>query len=277
MDGDALVVVGAGGMGRAIARRQGAGKTVLLCDFDETILEAAAAALKGEGHRVTAQHVDVSSPQSVAALAKTAAALGSVTQVVHTAGLSPVQASAAAILSVDLAGAALVLEEFGQGVAAGGAGVVISSMAGHMAAPLAPEQEAALATTPASELLHLPFASPEAVTDPGLAYGLAKRANQLRVQAASVTWGERGARVNSISPGVISTPMGQQELESASGQMMRAMIDASAAGRLGTPDDIAAAAAFLLGPESSFITGTDLLADGGVVAALRSGRLTLTA
>jgi NAD(P)-dependent dehydrogenase (short-subunit alcohol dehydrogenase family) len=277
MDREVLVVVGAGGMGRAIARRQGSGKTVLLADFDEATLAAAAGALAGDGHTVTTQQVDVSSTESVSALAKTAAGLGHVTQVVHTAGLSPVQASAAAILKVDLLGAALALEEFGRVIAAGGAGVVISSMAGHMTAPLAAEQEAALARTPAGELLQLPFASPDVVTDPGLAYGLAKRANHLRVQSASIAWGERGARINSISPGVISTPMGQQELESASGQVMRAMIEASATGRLGTPDDIAAATAFLLGPESSFITGTDLLVDGGVVAALRSGRLNLTA
>ncbi len=276
MDKDVLVVVGTGGMGRAIAHRLGAGRKVLLADFDEATLDAAVSALTGDGHGVTAQQVDVSSPESVAALAGTAASLGSVTQVAHTAGLSPVQAPAAAILRVDLLGAALVLEEFGRVIAPGGAGLVISSMAGHMMPPLAAEQEAALAQTPASELLTLPFASPDTVTDPGQAYGLAKRANQVRVQAASLAWGERGARVNSISPGIISTPMGQQELGSASGEFMRAMIAASGTGRLGTPDDIAAAAAFLLGPDSSFITGTDLLVDGGVVAALRSGRLNLT-
>ncbi|HVB44103.1 MAG TPA: SDR family oxidoreductase [Streptosporangiaceae bacterium] len=274
---DVLVVVGVGGMGRAIARRQGTGKRVLLADFDETTLQAAADALEGDGHAVTAQHVDVSSLESVSALAAAAAALGSVTQVVSTAGLSPVQAPAAAILKVDLLGVALVLDEFGRVIAPGGAGVVVASMAGHMMPPLAPEQEAALAAAPVGELLRLPFASPDTVTDSGQAYGLAKRANHLRVQAASLAWGERGARINSISPGIISTPMGQAELGSASGQFMRVMISASGTGRLGTPDDIAAATAFLLGPESSFITGTDLLVDGGVVAALRSGRLNLGA
>jgi len=168
-----------------------------------------------------------------------------------------------------------MLEEFGRVIAVEGAGIVISSMAGHLAPPLAAEQEKALAHTPADELLRLPVASPDNVTDPRVAYGIAKRANRLRVQAASVAWGQRGARINSVSPGIISTPMGQQELASEAGQGMRAMIDASAAGRLGTPDDIAAAVAFLLGPESTFITGTDLLVDGGVVAALRSGRLKL--
>jgi NAD(P)-dependent dehydrogenase (short-subunit alcohol dehydrogenase family) len=270
-----LVVIGVGGMGQAIARRQGAGKAVLLADFNEPTLKAAAETLLGEGHDVTTHRVDVSSHESVAELAGKAAALGSVTQVAHTAGLSPTQAPAAAILRVDLAGVAFVLEEFGRVIATGGTGVVISSMAGHLAPPLTAEQEAALALTPADELLRLPFVSPEQLSDPHLAYTIAKRANHLRVQAASGPWGERGARVNTISPGVISTPMGQQELASDHGQAMRAMINVSGTGRLGTPDDIASVTAFLLGPESSFMTGTDLLVDGGVVAALRSGRLNL--
>lgn len=276
MDREVLVVIGAGGMGRVIARRQGAGRTVLLADVDGAALKLAADALTGDGYSVTAQQVDVSSPESVRALAETAAALGGVTQVVHTAGLSPAQAPAAAILKVDLLGVALVLDAFGRVISAGGAGVVIASMAGHQMAPLGAEQEAALGRMPAGDLLRLPFASPDTVTDPGAAYVLAKRANQLRVQAAAVAWGERGARINSISPGIIATPMSEQELGSAAGRMMRTMIEASAAGRPGLPEEIAAAAAFLLGPESSFITGTDLLVDGGVVAALRSGRLALT-
>ena len=205
----------------------------------------------------------------MAALADRAAELGSVTEVVHTAGLSPVQAPAPAILAVDLLGVALVLEEFGRVVSPGGAGVVISSMAGHLAAPLDAEQKQALAHTPADELLDLPLLGQ--VTSAAAGYGLAKRANHLRVQAASGTWGRRGARINSISPGIISTPMGQQELAGDSGTAMRTMIDASAAGRLGTPADIAAATAFLLGPDSTFVSGTDLLVDGGVVAVLRAG------
>jgi NAD(P)-dependent dehydrogenase (short-subunit alcohol dehydrogenase family) len=158
-------------------------------------------------------------------------------------------------------------------VAPGGAGVVIASMAGHLAGSLPPDQEEALMKRPADELLGLPFLQPAAIPNPGVAYTIAKRANLLRVMAASATWGQRGARINSISPGVISTPMGQQELASPSGQMMRAMIATSGTGRMGTPNDIAEAAAFLLGSGSSFITGSDLLVDGGVIAAVRSGRL----
>ncbi|MFH9572132.1 SDR family oxidoreductase [Streptomyces sp. NPDC017230] len=273
MGTNVVVVIGVGGMGQAIARRQGAGNKLLLADYDERTLAAVADLLRGQGHDVVTRPVDVSSRPSVTALADAAAQLGSVTQVVHTAGLSPVQAPADAVLKVDLLGTALVLEAFGRVVAPGGAGVVISSMAGHMLpAPLSAEQERALAHTPADELLELPFADPE-VLGRGT-YGFAKYGNRLRVQAASASWGERGARINCISPGVIATPMGQQELAGDSGRAMRAMISASGTGRVGTPDDIAEAAAFLLGPGSTFITGNDLLVDGGVVAAIRSGRLT---
>jgi len=270
---EVLVVIGAGGMGRAIARRQGPGKTVLLADFNEDTLAAAADAARAEGHHVVTHRVDVSSRESVSALAREAASLGSVTQVVHTAGLSPAQAPTSAVLAVDLLGVALVLEEFGDVIAAGGAGVVIASVAGHLAPPLSAEQQRALAGTPADQLLDLPLVAQ--VTDAGLAYAVAKQCNLVRVQAASIAWGKRGARVNSISPGVICTPMAEQEMSSSTGDMLRPVIAASPAGRLGTPDDIAAAAAFLLGAESSFITGTDVLVDGGVVATLRCGDLSL--
>jgi NAD(P)-dependent dehydrogenase (short-subunit alcohol dehydrogenase family) len=274
MNSEVLVVIGVGGMGQAIARRQGPGKAVLLADFDKDTLDSAAEAMRGDGYDITTHPVDVSSPDSVAGLAEAAQALGSITQIAHTAGLSPVQAPAEAILRVDLLGVALVLEEFGRVIAPGGAGVVIASMAGHLASPLAPEHEQALAQAPTQELLHLPRTTDETVTaNPGGAYSLAKRANVLRVQTAATTWGERGERLNSISPGIISTPMGRQEMAGELGNLMRTMIEACPTGRPGTPNDIADAAAFLLGPTSTFITGTDLLVDGGFVAAHRSGRL----
>jgi NAD(P)-dependent dehydrogenase (short-subunit alcohol dehydrogenase family) len=266
---EVLTVIGVGGMGQAIARRLGAGKTVLLADYNEGTLTSAAESLTADGHHVESRSVDVSSPESVHGLAGFAASLGSVAQVAHTAGLSPSQASAEAILAVDLLGVALVLDEFGAVVAPGGAGVVIASMAGHMFPPLTAEQERALAHNPPGELMQLDFIS--SIGDPHFAYPIAKRANHIRVRAASAHWGRQGARINSISPGIISTPMGQQELASPVGDGMRAMVAMSATGRLGTPEDIALATAFLLGPDASFVTGTDLLVDGGVIAAIRSG------
>ena len=269
-----VVIIGTGGMGAAIARRIGPGRTIVLADHDETGLGDLASSMRGDGHDVVAQRVDVADRASVAALADVAADRGPVTGLAQTAGVSPQQAPVAAILGVDLVGTAIVLEEFQRVIAAGGAGVVISSMGGHMRTYPA-EIEQALANTPTDELLGLPFLSPQELTHPGAAYSLAKRANQLRVTAAAPSWGERGARINSISPGIISTPMGQMELSGPGGTSMRAMLAESATKRLGTPQDIAHAADFLLDPRSSFITGTDLLVDGGVIAALRSGRLSL--
>jgi NAD(P)-dependent dehydrogenase (short-subunit alcohol dehydrogenase family) len=268
---EVLIVLGVGGMGHAVARRLGAGKTVLLADNNAAALTSVAKALSADGHQVHSREVDVASPESVRTLAAHAASLGAVTQVAHTAGLSPSQASSEAILAVDLLGTALVLEEFGEVIAEGGAGVVVASMAGHLFPPLTAEQERALAHSPASELLALEFVSTHKTAAPGVAYGIAKQANHIRVRAASAQWGRRGARINSISPGIISTPMSHQELASPVGDAMRAMIAASATGRLGTPDDIAAATAFLLGPDASFITGTDLLVDGGATAAMKAG------
>jgi NAD(P)-dependent dehydrogenase (short-subunit alcohol dehydrogenase family) len=271
-----VVVIGAGGIGQAIARRQGFGRTLLVADFNPEILEVAANGLESSGYRVVRERIDVSSRESVRALAAAAAALGSVVQVIHTAGLSPNMADPDKILAVDLLGTALVLEELGRVIAPGGAGVVISSMAGHMLPALPPEQDEALARTPADDLLALPFLQPAAVPNSGVAYAISKRANHLRVQAASLDWGERGARINAISPGIIATPMAQHEMASPIGAGYRAMIEASPAKRMGNPDEVAAAAAFLLGPDAGFVTGSDLLIDGGVIPAIRAGRLKLS-
>jgi NAD(P)-dependent dehydrogenase (short-subunit alcohol dehydrogenase family) len=275
MSSDVVVVIGAGGIGRAIARRQGAGRTVLLADYSQPVLDAARGNLENSGHTVSARHVDVSSRESVRALAQAAAGLGPVVNVVNTAGLSPVQAPPAAILAVDLVGTALVFEEFGAVIAPGGAGLVISSMAGHMPPPLDLETARLLGQTPADELLALPVLSEQAVPNSGTAYALSKQANHARAQAAAVTWGERGARVNSLSPGIVLTPLARDEMSGPGAENYQKMIATSAAGRVGTTDEIAAAAAFLLGPDAGFITGADLLIDGGVIAAIRAGRIQL--
>lgn len=273
MDKGVLVVIGTGGMGVAVARRLSPGRSVLLADFNEVALDALATTLRDEGHAIITQKVDVSSRESVHALALAAAELGPVLQVVHTAGLSPAQAPAAAILRVDLFGVALVLEEFGAVVAPGAAGVIISSSSAHLIPPLDPAVERQIAEASADSLAELPFGSPEYFASPGHAYAFSKRANQIQVRAASTAWGRRGARVNTVSPGVISTAMGRQELDTESGAGMRAMVEGSGTGRLGTPDDIASAVTFLLSEAASFITGTDLLVDGGAVAAVTTGQI----
>jgi len=271
MKTEVIVVIGAGGNGMAIARRQGFGRHILLADFNEKLLDSALKELETASYKVSVQKVDVSSRESVRALADKAASLGSVINVVNTAGLSPNMAPPDRVLAVDLYGSAVVFEEFERVIAPGGAGLVVSSMAGHMSSPLPAEHD--LAFAPADELLGKPFLAPNAVPDSMVAYILSKRANHLRVQAASITWGKRGARVNSISPGIVATPLAQHELNSPIGDIYRAMIDASPAKRMASPDEIAVAANFLLGPDSGFVTGSDLLIDGGVISAMRAGLL----
>lgn len=270
MDRDVLVVIGVGGMGQAIARRIGSGRRILLADYDPGTLRSVAETLHGEGQDVVEQSVDISDRLAVEGLADVANGLGRITHVAHTAGLSPVQATVEEIVKVDLLGVAYVLDAFGKVVAPGGAGVVIASMAGNFAAGTLPdEMAAALTDTPTEELTELPFLTEEALGNPGAAYSIAKRGTQLRVQAAAAVWGERGARINSVSPGVISTPMGRAELDGPSGEQMQSMVTASAMKRYGSPDDIASAVDFLLDPQrSSYITGTDLLVDGGTVAGV---------
>ena len=268
-----VVLIGAGSIGQAIARRVSAGKHVLLADLQEANATAAAKVLSDAGFEVSTAQVDVSSRPSVHALVETAAAIGAVTGVIHAAGVSPTQASPARILKVDLYGTALVLEEFGNVIAHGGAGVVIASQSGHRLPALTPEQNKALAITPADELLALPMLQPDKVTEPLHAYQLSKRGNSLRVMAEAVRWGKRGARVNTISPGIIITPLAKDELNGPRGAGYRRMIEISAAGRAGTPDEVGNVAALLMGPDGAFITGSDFLMDGGVTSAYWFGEL----
>ena len=271
---DVIVVLGPGSIGQAIARRVGVGKQVLLADLHRDNAEAAAKVLGDAGYQVSTAVVDVSSRASVHALVETATALGPVTGVVHAAGVSPSQASPAAILAVDLYGTALVLEEFGQVIARGGCAVVIASQSGHRLGALTDEQNQALALTPVDQLLALPMLQPEQVRDSLHAYQLSKRGNALRVMAEAVRWGKRGARVNTISPGIIFTPLAKDELSGPRGAGYRRMIELCPVGRGGTPDEVGAVAALLMGPDGTFITGSDFLMDGGVTASYWFGELT---
>jgi NAD(P)-dependent dehydrogenase (short-subunit alcohol dehydrogenase family) len=197
---EVMVVIGAGSIGQAIARRVSTGKHVVMADLRHENAEAAAEVMRDAGFDVSIATVDVSARESVHALVETATGFGDVVGVIHAAGVSPSQASPEAILAVDLYGTALVLEEFGNVIARGGAGVVIASQSGHRLGALTEDQNAALATTPADDLLKLPMLQPSQVTDPLNAYQLAKRGNSLRVMAEAVRWGKRGARINTISP-----------------------------------------------------------------------------
>jgi len=268
-----IVVIGAGSIGQAIARRIGAGKHILLADLSEDNAATAAKVLGDAGFDVSTATVDISSRQSVRTLVGTATAAGSVTGIIHAAGVSPTQASPATILKVDLYGTALVLEEFGHVIASGGSGVVIASQSGHRLPALTPEQDMALATTPVDELLALPMLQLDQVSDSLHAYQISKRANSLRVMAEAVRWGARGARINTISPGIIVTPLAKDELTGPRGDGYRRMIALSAVGRAGTPDEVGAVGAFLMGSDGAFITGSDFLMDGGVTAAYWFGEL----
>ena len=268
-----VVVVGAGFIGQAIARRVGAGKHLLLANVSLESAVEAAETLANAGFDVSAAQVDIASRASVQALVTQAQGLGPISGLVHAAGVSPSQAPIGTILKVDLYGTALVLELFGNAIARGGSGVVISSQSGHRLPALTPEQDQLLAATPTEDLLTLDLLQPGQVSDTLHAYQLSKRGNSLRVMAEAVRWGQRGARINTISPGIIITPLARDELSGPCGVGYRRMIETCAVGRAGTPDEVANVAALLMGPDGGFITGSDFLMDGGVTAAYRFGSL----
>ncbi|KIW23057.1 uncharacterized protein PV07_11289 [Cladophialophora immunda] len=260
-----LVVTGAGGMGVASARRMGSGRLVILADYSDKALEVGVAQLKSEGFTVESHKLNVADYDSVKKLAEHAAAAGRVDAIVHTAGVSPASSTKHLIFDINLVGTANVIDAFLPIVTVGSSVVCIASSAGH-GYKYSDSLEQHLATAERTKLLQ----HPEVTSDTELsAYSLAKRGNILRVQTASREYGKKGARINSISPGVIYTPMSISELEGPSGDYIRDIIAAGAINRLGTSQEIAAAAAFLCSADASFITGIDLLVDGGLVAGRR--------
>ena len=270
---DVIALLGAGSMGTAIVKRIATGKKILLGDISEKNLEKVSNEFKYGGYDVETKVVNALEKDSVTAFAEKAASLGKVMYFIDTAGASPNQATPEHILNLDMVGTGYAVDAFGKVMGKGGAGLLISSQAGYMY-PIPYEIELEILKTPTEKLLDLQFIK-ETVKNSGLAYMIAKRVNHLQAQkAAATTWRERRARINSMSPGVIVTPLAYDEF-AAIGDLYQNMIDASAAMRTGTSEEIADAAAFLLGEHSTFITGTDLLIDGGVMAAIRNGQYKL--
>ena len=268
---EVAVLIGSGSIGQAIARRVGAGKHVVLGDLKIEAADAAAEILENAGFETSTVAVDISSRDSILNLAEHAQKFGAIKNLINAAGVSPSQAPVSAILKVDLYGTAVLLEEFGKIISDGGSGVIISSQSGHRLGALSEEQNTALATSPTEKLLELDFL--KAITDTLKAYQYSKRCNVLRVMYEAARWGKRGATVNSISPGIIITPLANDELKGPRGEGYRNMLKASPAGRAGTPDEVGDLAEFLMSSRGRFISGADFLIDGGTTASYWYGDL----
>ena len=270
---DIMIVTGAGQISLAIARRMGAGAKIVVGDKSLEHAERFCRTLNEAGFDAEPHQMDLADRASIRALVAHAAALGPVKLLVNGAGVSPSQASVEEILHVDLYGTTALLEDVGEVIAEGGAGVTISSQSGKRMAQLTAEEDRLLATTPAEELLDLPLLQPEHIRDTLHAYQIAKRCNEKRVMAEAVRWGERGARINAISPGIIVTPLAIDEFNGPRGDFYKNMFAKCPAGRPGTADEVADVAELVLSPRAAFITGSDFLVDGGATASYYYGPL----
>ena len=266
-----VVLVGAGSIGVAIARRVAAGKHLVLADYSLANAQAAAQTLENAGFACSTQQCDLGSKEVILKLVEYATSQGDVTNLINAAGVSPSQAPVERILQVDLYGTSELLEEFGKVIAPGGSGVVISSQSGHRLPALPQEQNDALAMTPADELLELPFLRD--ISDTLKAYQYSKRCNVLRVMAEATRWGKRDATINSISPGIIITPLANDELHGPRKDGYLKMIAGMPARRAGTPDEVGDLAEFLMSSRGRFISGADFLIDGGCTASYWYGDL----
>ena len=273
MKKDVMIVTGAGQISMAIARRIGFGKKILLGDKSMKNCEAIAKTMNDAGFDVEPFEMDLSDRASIQAMIKKAQEFGEIKYLVNGAGVSPSQAPIEAILKVDLYGTAVLLEEVGKVIAEGGSGVTISSQSGWRMPQLTPEQDRALAMTPTEELLCLDFLQPENIRDTLHAYQMAKRCNEKRVMYECVRWGERGARLNDIAPGIIVTPLAVDEFNGPRGDFYKNMFANCPAGRPGTADEIANIAQLLMSDAGAFITGSTFLADGGATASYYYGPL----
>ena len=268
-----MLVTGAGQLSMAIARRMGYGKKIVMGDRNPENAEAAAGIMNNAGFDVEPVEMDLSLRQSIQQLIARGKEYGEIAMLVNGAGVSPSQAPVEAILQVDLYGTAVLLEEVGKVISPGGAGVTISSQSGHRMPQLSPEEDEQLAVTPTEELLQLPILQPANITDTLHAYQLAKRCNEKRVMGEAVKWAERGARINSISPGIIVTPLAIDEFNGPRGDFYKNMFAKCPAGRPGTADEVANVAELLMSDRGTFITGADFLVDGGATASYFYGPL----
>ncbi|HIZ55446.1 MAG TPA: SDR family oxidoreductase [Firmicutes bacterium] len=273
MKKEVMVLTGAGQIGMAIARRMGYGKKIIVGDKKLENAQAIAKTMNQVGFDVMPLEMDLASRTSIRSLIAQAQKYGDITMLVNAAGVSPSQASIQTILQVDLYGTAVLLEEVGKVIAPGGVGVTISSQSGHRMPQLTPEADEQLACTPTEDLLSLDILQPEHIRDTLHAYQMAKRCNEKRVMAEAVKWGKKGARVNSISPGIIVTPLAIDEFNGPRGEFYKNMFAKCPAGRPGTADEVANVAELLMSSKGAFITGADFLIDGGATASYFYGPL----
>lgn len=267
MKKEVMILTGAGQIGMAIARRMGYGMKIVIGDKCLEHAQAVANTMNQAGFDVLPIEMDLSLRSSVLNMIDTAQQYGDITMMVNAAGVSPSQASVETILKVDLYGTAVLLEEVGKVIRPGGTGITISSQSGHRLATLGEDIDRLLACTPTDELLNLKVLQPQNILDTLHAYQLAKRCNVKRVMAEAVRWGKRGARINSISPGIIVTPLAIDEFNGVRGEFYKQMFANCPAHRPGTADEVANVAELLMSSRGAFITGSDFLVDGGATAA----------
>lgn len=272
---DVMILTGAGQIGMAIARRMGHGMKIVIGDKNAENARMVSRVMNAAGFDTEDMEMDLSSRTSIQALIAKAQQHGPITMLVNAAGVSPSQVPIETILKVDLYGTAVLLEEAGKVIAPGGVGVHISSQSGHRMPALSPQEDELLACTPAEELLSLDILQPKNIRDTLHAYQLAKRCNVKRVMAEAVKWGERGARINSISPGIIVTPLALDEFNGPRGDFYKRMFAQCPAKRPGTADEVANVAELLMSGRGAFITGADFLIDGGATASYFYGPLDL--
>lgn len=273
MEKNVLLLTGAGQIGMAIARRMGYGMKIVIGDRKQENAHTVSKIMNEAGFDTVAEEMDLSSRSSIQSFIEKGKKYGPLTMMVNAAGVSPSQASIETILRVDLYGTAVLLEEVGKEIAPGGVGITISSQSGHRMPQLTPQEDEQLACTPTEELLHLAILQPENIRDTLYAYQMAKRCNEKRVMAESVKWGMKGARINSISPGIIVTPLAIDEFNGPRGDFYKNMFAKCPAGRPGTADEVANVAELLMSNKGQFITGADFLIDGGATASYFYGPL----